>query len=1034
MIRHDLSQRNIELIYRIRGLGMTGTVLHIGAHPDDEDIGLLSYMSHKFGVRAVYWSATRGEGGQNRIGPYKGKALGIYRTWESLASRALDGGESLFGPFFDFGYSKNAEESLNKWGRQEMVKEIVRAIRMVQPQIIVSRWKGIPDDFHGHHQAVGIATCEAFDAAGDPDQFSELDKQGLPAWQPSKFYHSENNSGGDLKAGGAVNIFGKINPEFERKGILRINTGEFDPVSGCTYQEQAWLAYNKNQTQAMGLTPKPGDFFYYFSLYKSLVPVPDREKEIFDGLDSTLTGLADYPGDGPLFFRDKLTEVKNGVKLAIQKFRQDNPISASKPLMESLSVLHEILKDLEKEDLDVTTQKAVELYLNRKIKDFEKIVALCLGLRLECLTDTARITPGQHFRLSSKLWNHRSIKIDQIIFNIGSPDGWKIQSIQNNPFGETSDETIASHDVVSAKTAELSCPFWLKVPHEFYQYKWPDGEPAGRPFGAPLVHGECKIVLGNHKIALHAPAVFREKFSGGYRELPLAVIPPISLHPKDMQEFLQISSSEQRIEVHVAARSNVHSEIVKGHLKLEAPGGWKIEPEATDFSLEKFGDSLSTSFIVKIPENTPAGRYFLSYKVWVDDRYYNVVLNSVRMGTPGLPDQPDETNCIREEFITVPAAVKVCLFDLKLAQKQNHAYVKGAEEEIVKTLNRFGLGFHFITDDEMGYIELNQFDTVTIGPNAYLVRDKLRKYATRFLEYVRNGGTLIVQYQGYSYEGKGYAPYPFRFTQPHDRVTDENSPVTILNPEHSIFKFPNTISETDFNDWFKDRGLYFFNKWDKRYEPMLECNDPGEAPQKGGLLVAGYGRGTYLYTGYSFFNQLPAGVTGAFRLFANILALPEARILERIEFLKQIPLFSSLTKEHLNPIARIMFEQWMENNEYICRQGEEGNELYIIKKGEVEIIQIPNGKEHVIFTAKEGACLGELAILGNITRTASLRARRNVQLLVIKGEHFLALLKKYPDISIQMLELMVERVLNVEQRAKNDAHGVKSYQHPNDSL
>jgi hypothetical protein len=687
--------------------------------------------------------------------------------------------------------------------------------------------------------------------------------------------------------------------------------------------------------------------------------------------------------------------------------------------MESLSVLHDILKDLEKEDLEVTAQKAVGLYLIRKMKDFEKIIALCLGLRLESLSDTARITPGQQFRLSCKLWNHSSIKVDQAMFNIGSPDDWQIQSIQNNPFGETSDETIASYDVVSAKTAELSCPYWLKVPHDFYRYQWPEGEPAGRPFGAPLVHGACEIVLGKQKIVLHAPAVFREKFSGGYRELTLAVIPPISLHPKDTQEFLPISSSKQRIEIHVAARSNVHSEIVNGHLKLEAPDGWKIETEAVDFSLEKFGDTVSAVFAVEIPENTPAGQYVLQYKVKVDNRYYNVALNSVRMGTPGLLGQPDGANCIREEFITASAAVNVYLFDLKLVQKQRHAYVKGAEEEIVKALSRFGLDFHFITDDEMAYIDLSQFDAVVIGPNAYLVRDKLRKYSARFTEYVKKGGTLIVQYQGYAYEGKGYAPYPFTFNQPHDRVTDENSPIKILNPNHSIFNFPNTISENDFKGWFKDRGLYFFNQWDKRYEPMLECNDPGEAPQKGGLLVAEYGRGTYLYTGYSFFNQLPAGVSGAFRLFANILALPEARILERIEFLKQIPLFTSLNKEHLDPIARIMFEQWAENEEYICRQGEEGDELYVIEKGKVEVVQKLNDEDQVIFTAGKVACLGELAILGNITRTASLRASGSIKLLVIKGEHFLPLLRKYPDIAIQMLELMVERVLTIERRSKS---------------
>ena len=1019
----DLSQRNINLIYRLRGLGMTGAVLHIGAHPDDEDIGLVSYMSHKFGVRAVYWSATRGEGGQNRIGPYKGEALGIYRTWESLASRALDGGESMYGPFFDFGYSKNAEEGLNKWGREEMIRQIVRVIRMVQPQIVVSRWKGISDDFHGHHQAVGKATYEAFDAAGDPDRFPELEEQGLAPWQPRKFYHSENNSGGDLKAGGAVNIFGKINPDFERNGILRINTGEFDPIAGCTYQEQAWLAYNKNQTQSMGLAPEPGDFFYYFSLYKSLVSVPDREKEMFDGLDPTLTGLADYPGNGSPSLRNKLEKIKYRVNQTIQEFRADNPINASKLLLESLSMLHEIRKELQDDGLDDTAQNAIDLYLGRKIKDFEEVSAQCLGLRLECLTDTARVTPGQQFRLSSKLWNHRNIKIDRVIFNIGVPGDWNVHSIENNPLNGVPDEFIAVHEVFSAKTATLSSPYWLEKPRELYRYQWPDGVPTGRPFGQPLVYGECEVLLGKEKILLREPAVLREKFSGGYRELPLAVIPPISLRPKEMKEFLRISPSEQWLELQVTARSNIESKAVKGNLKLKAPGGWRVEPESIDLSFEKFGDAVSAAFKVKIPKNTSAGQYVLRYMVLVDSRFYDVILNPVRRGTPGLPGQPDATNCIGEEYITVPAEVKVCMFDLELVQKQNYAYVSGAEEDILKALKRFNLSFHLITDEEMGYIDLSQFDAVVTGPNAYLIRDELRKNATRFLEYVKQGGTLIVQYQGYAFEGKEYTPYPFRFAQPHDRVTDENAPVKILKPDHAIFNFPNSINQADFSGWFKDRGLYFFNQWDMRYEPMLECNDPDEDPKQGGLLVAGYGQGTYLYTGYSFFNQLPAGVPGAFRIFTNILSLPEARILERINFLKHISLFATLKKEHLDSVARIMFEQWVEDGEYICRQGEEGNELYIVKKGEVQVIQKSNGGERVIFKAKEGACLGELAILGNITRTASLYAKGNVQLLVIKGEHFLALLKQYPDISVQMLGLMVERVLNAEERVKKETHG-----------
>ena len=1010
MNTHDAAQRNINLIYRLSGLRMTGCVLHIGAHPDDEDVGLLSYMSHKFGVRSVYWSATRGEGGQNRIGPYKGEALGVYRTWETLAARQIDGGEALYGPFFDFGYSKNAEESLNKWDHTEVIRQIVRAIRMVQPQVIVSRWMGVPGDFHGHHQAAGKAVYEAFEAAGDPARFPGLEQQDLLAWQPQKFYHSMTNTGGDLSAGGAVNLFGFRNQEFERDGVLRINTGELDPVAGNTYQEQAWLAYNKNQTQAMGLAPAPGDFYYYYALHNSLVPTSDREKEMFDGLDPTLTGLADYPGEGSPSLRKKLEQVKAGVDEAVREFRANDPMKASEPLLESLAMLREIRSSLKKGDLHIRAQKMIECSLTRKIKDFEEVAALCMGLRLESLIDAARVTPGQEFRFTSRLWNHRNIPISQTEYIIGSPPGWKIQSLKEETSNPLPAQSITHHNVTVAETAELSCPYWLTKPRESYCYQWPEGEPAGRSFGPSSVYVECNVTTGKHKIRLRESAVLRESFPGGYRNLPLAVIPPISLHPKEMQEFLRISSSEQRLELTVTVRSNVSSGAIDGRLELKVPAGWKVSPEYIDLCLEKFQDMTSARFTVQVPKDIAPGKYPLRYVVKVGNRDYDVVLNPVRKGLPGLPGQPDAGNCILEEFITTPAEVKVCLFDLELVQGQNYAYVKGADEEILKNLSRFDLNFHLIMDEDMEHINLDRFDAIIIGPNAYLIRDKLRENAVRFIKYVERGGTLVVQHQGYAYEGNGYTPYPFRYIQPHDRVTDENAPITILSPDHSIFNFPNRIDEADFDGWVKDRGLYFFHEWDKRYEPMLECHDFDEKPQKGGFLIAGHGRGTYLYTGYSFFNQLSAGVAGAFRLMANILALPEARIIERIEFLNKTSLFSRMAHEHLDAAARIMSETWVEHGQYICRQGEQGDEAYIVYRGEVEVILESEGREKIIYVAKRGDCLGEMAIMGSIPRTASLRTRGDVRLLVIKGDDFISLLRQDADISIGLMKLLANRL------------------------
>jgi Cyclic nucleotide-binding domain len=388
-----------------------------------------------------------------------------------------------------------------------------------------------------------------------------------------------------------------------------------------------------------------------------------------------------------------------------------------------------------------------------------------------------------------------------------------------------------------------------------------------------------------------------------------------------------------------------------------------------------------------------------------------VVVTPVRLGAPGLPALADASNCIKEEFILSPAQVVVHLMDVKFVAKQRYAYVQGAQEELPEALKPFGIRFHFLKDGELGYADLSNFNAVVLGPNAYLMREELRKYAGRFLDYVKQGGVLIVQYQGYRYQTPGFAPYSFRYRMPHDRVTQEDAPVKLLDPEHLLFRLPNAVGPEDFHGWVRERGLYFWGEFDSRYHPLLACADPGEEPQQGGLLECQYGRGTFIYSGYSFFRQLPAGVPGAFRMFANLLALPEARILERIAFLRRIDLFSALTEVQLDAVARLMTERWVEPGVYLCRQGDLGDELYVVYRGEVEVVRETQGREEVIFRAREGDSLGELAVLGNIPRTAALRARGSVQLLVIEGPQFLSLLRLNPDLSIQLIQLLVKRLV-----------------------
>ena len=993
------------LLYQLRGLGMGGTVLHIGAHPDDEDGGLMAYIAHKYNARIIYWSATRGEGGQNRIGPYTGDALGIYRSWESLDARAVDGGQALFGPFYDFGFCKTGAEAQEKWGRQKLVKEIVRAIRMTQPQIVISRWTGQPSDGHGHHRAVGAATLEAVELAGDPARFPELRTAGLAAWQPSKVYLS---TGGDWQPG-EKGTFGGIQPELEQQGILRINTGEFDPIANHTYQEQAWMAINQHRSQAMGFIPDRGDYYYYYTLHKSLVPVNRREDSFYDGLDPSLTGLVDYPGDGSDALRSGLAKVRDCVEDAYIQFRFEDRIKAAGLILEGLEYLRQIQTNLANESIDNEGRKSLGMYLQGKIKDFEQVAAQCFGLQLECRANRARITPGEHFKITARVWNRGQIFTDETTFKLHLPDEWDA-----HPDKSTAANTDrVSYAVTVPTSADLTTPYWLVKAHDNFCYHWPAGEPAGQPFSPPVLEMECEIVVGQNRISLREPVVLKDAFPGGFRELPIAIVPPISLHPSTNKMYLQHGSEEQSLELHVIARNNKELDPAKGVLTLEAPAGWKVEPKRVELSLNEAGETETIRFVVTVPGNVAPTDYQLKYIVHSGDRDYDSVLNPVRMGPLGLPILPNANNCVREEFVIVAASILVYIIDVNFTKNLKYAYVKGLDENLLSTLLMLGFDITVLSDNELRYGDLSEFDAILVGPNAYLMRDELAKNTSRMRDYVEEGGTLIVQYHGYPYQDRAFSPYPFTYSQPHDRVTNENAPVEFLKPEHILLNQPNRITEADFSGWVHDRGLYFFGSWDKRYEAILSSHDPDETPKAGGLMLTSYGRGTYLYTGYSFFRQLPAGVKGAFRLFANLLALPIIRIRERVEILKKVSLFSFMTEEQLTGVARLMTERWEKNGVYICHQGDVGNELYIISQGAVEIINESGGQDQMINVESVGSYVGELAVLESIPRTLALRAKGDVKLLVLQGTRFQTIIQQHPDIAYQVIKVLAHRLAEV---------------------
>jgi LmbE family N-acetylglucosaminyl deacetylase len=1007
MSSYDPPLANADLIYHLRSLPMAGAVLHVGAHPDDEDSGTIAYLSRGRGVRTVYWSATRGEGGQNRQGKEKDEALGIARTWESLAAREVDGGEVLYGPFYDFGFSKTADGALSKWGRDAVIREIVRAIRMVQPQVVISRWSGGAGDGHGQHQAIGAVAEEAFEAAADPARFPELIQEGLPAWQAHKLYRSMQ---GDWQPGEDVTL-GRADPDLEVEGVIGINAGEFDPVSGRTFQELAAIGRNRHRSQAMAEVPEPGDYFYYYGLVRSLVPVEDPEVDLFQGLDPTLTALAEYTHGDSSELGSALDRARSSAEAACRLFRPDEPEAAGEAVLQGLQALRDAHGIVQAEPPSGTASAALDRALLRKIGSFEDAAARCLGIRLECLVDDARVVPGQEIRVEVRLWCERVGRVEEARVDLRAPEGWAVRprdrSIESTAHSAGGLIRHEGFEVGVPDTAEFSCPYWLRHPREPYRYHWPQGGPGGLPFDDPLVTTHAVVTVGPHYLTLAAPATSRETFVGGFRELSLAVLPPMALRPRETRVLVPMGDPERQVELQVAVRAT-QEHGAKGDLFLECPEGWAAEPQEVPLVFPRAGESQSIPFQLTIGRGAGPGTYRVHYAITSGHQRHGVLLQPVWLGAPGVPRPADETNCMAEAFVMAPAAVSFHLLDAAFIRTLRFGFVHGVEEEVLGSLARFGLDVTVLADEELAYEDLSSFDAIVIGPNAYLVRDGLRRGASRMLEYVNRGGTLIVQYQGYAYQAEGLAPYPIKYHQPHDRVTFPDARVEVLEPEHPILNLPNRISGGDFDGWVHERGLYFLGEWDRRYVPILECHDPGEPPQRGGMLVAAYGQGTFVYSAYSLFRQIPAGVPGAIRIFANLLGLAEARIRDRMQRARAAGLFSFMSEDQLHEVVRLMSERWFDDGVMLARQGEPGVELFLILEGEVEILK--EGTSVPKYVAREGEAVGEMAILTDLPRSASLRAKGGLKVLSMQGEHFRRLMREHWDLTDGVIRSLAARL------------------------
>jgi LmbE family N-acetylglucosaminyl deacetylase len=859
----------VALDQELRMLGHYKRVLMIGAHPDDEDTELLTVLVRGMGAEAAYLSLNRGEGGQNLIGPELGEALGLIRTEELLAARRLDGARQYFTRAYDFGFSKTIDETWTHWPRDTVLKDVVRIVRRFRPQIIVSIFSGTPRDGHGQHQAAGWAAQEAFAAAGDSTRFKELFREeGLIPWTPQKLYRSAR---------------------FDSAATtLTLNGGILDPAVGKSFHQIAMAGRSLHRSQDMGQLQGIGPSQIRLALMESRTPsAPDAG--LFDGIDTTLYAM-------PLGERRTMESaglvLASGASPGLRRYvaRIDSINAARGGQARRRSLLARAAADLEaavaQPPRATTSERGV--YYTRGIEQEDQLAHLNssawhLGrMVFDAVVGDDRVVPGQMLRWFLSSWNASDVPRSAAMRAAECVPLEECRAPEDEPKAHVVAPGQIRTDTLDFQVSDQppSTPFYLRLPRVGDLYQWPQersdqtqitgGLPYGEPFEAPTFLGSVEVNAGESDslgASRSAEAVFRfnDQARGEVRR-PVIVVPRVDVKIEPATELWATNSAApQRFTVTLVHGAR---DSTSGTVGLRLPRGWPpVAPQR--FSFTEPDERATFDFLVKPPAAMTVGAVEMrAFARDSEDRVYDIGVFTV--------DYPH----IRPRAFVKAATATVRIAPLALPRLTRVGYVRGAADQVPEALSSVGVPVVLLSPETLGRGNLSRFDAIVIGPRAYETDSSLVANNRRLLAYVRAGGLLIVQYQQHRFFTGQFAPYPMTVGGPqvsHDRVTDEKAAVRILAATHPVVRAPNRIGSADWAGWIQERGLYFARSWDRRYQPVLETHDPGESPQRGGLLIAPVGSGKYVYTGFSFFRQLPAGVPGAFRLFANLLALPHGR-------------------------------------------------------------------------------------------------------------------------------------------------------------
>ena len=946
----DEEQGHVALGLALRHLSNTGIYMNADAHPDDEDNGLFVMLNRGQGYRTTLATATRGNGGQNEIGPEIFEALGILRTEELAALHRFDGAEQYFTRAVDFGFSFSMDETFEKWGRDEITSDFVHLIRMIRPDVITAM---SPNATGGglHHASSSIISRDAYKFAADPAKYPEQIRDGLRPWQPRKFYVRAGGPGGG--PGGAAGTAAANQPA---PRVTRCDIGVYDPLLGKTFSEIGTEARSMHKCQGQAqLLALPGPANSQYQLLESAIAGQmDRdEKTLFDGIDTTIPGLARFAGArAPKDLTDGLASVAVDVQMAQKKFDTDTDASTLQPIVAGLHAVRVLRSQLRAMAIDDTARSEIDFRLRQKEREFQQAAIVANGVRVEALADDGVVVPGQPVRVSVIVANHgdASIGIKQIKLDgfdgdapcgltpvtgagggpggggrggrggAAAPAGPAMTSLTKDQIGRC-DPTVKIpanarvtepywHRAGDAGryTFDADAPFGLPYrPTPFYAQvtlSFPLGPggavAAGGPATEDVIDGlpvqyryEGNIFTGEKRTELLVVPAFSVRVSPDIAIIPeteiLAASLPPAAAPRPVargrgQAAPAAGAARGQMAAPAAARSNaaaadreIRVTVVNdtpgaatGVVKLDLPQGWTAMPAEQTATFTRADESQTLRFQVRPAANARAGEFHIRAAVTSGgqtfDRGYEVI----------------EYPHIRRQHIYDAADVTLKVIDVATAPNLTVGYVMGVGDQVPPAIQQLGAKVEMIGPEDLAWGNLSRFDAIVTGVRAYERRDDLRANNARLLEYVRDGGTVIVQYNKFEFNQAQYGPYPAQvgaFAGSGARVTDENAPVNVLLPRDPVLSFPNEIKASAWNGWKQERGLYFLGEKDSRYRDLVQLADPfpnNPGDKLGSLVEANYGKGTWVYVGLNLWRQLPAGTEGAYEILANLISLGKA--------------------------------------------------------------------------------------------------------------------------------------------------------------